>query len=87
MTAQVMVFRCGGEAAATKNNFFMFFSPLSEAGFGYFLAAAPKRPNFREGVPPKAAGEPHPPRPPLLAFGQERGGGAAEGGGGGVRIH
>jgi hypothetical protein len=28
------------------------------AGFGDFLAAAPKRPNFRgEGVPPKAAGE------------------------------
>ncbi len=43
MTAQVMVFRCGGFAAATKNIFFMFFLPC----WGGFRRFPRRRPQNR----------------------------------------
>ncbi len=42
MTAQVMVFRCGGFAAATKNIFFMFFLPCW-GGFRRFPRRRPEK--------------------------------------------
>ncbi len=69
MTAQVMVFRCGGEAAATKNIFFMFFLPCW-GGFRRFPRRRPEKAKLQGGgaaeggggasplpLPPKAAGE------------------------------
>ncbi len=42
MTAQVMVFHCGGEAAAMKNIFFMFFLPCW-GGFRRFPRRRPEK--------------------------------------------
>ncbi len=56
MTAQVIVFRCGGKAAATKNIFFMFFLPCW-GGFRRFPRRRPEK--------AKLQGEPHPTPNPL----------------------
>ncbi len=49
MTAQVIVFRCGGFAAATKNIFFMFFLPCW-GGFRRFPRRRPEKAKLQGGV-------------------------------------
>ncbi len=45
-----IVFHCGGLRRRNEKRFLFVLFASSEAGFGYFPAALPKRPNFREGV-------------------------------------
>ncbi len=52
-----IVFHCGGEAAAMKNAFFLFFSPRRKRVLAISPPRSPKGQTSGEGVPPKAAGE------------------------------